>query len=64
MIDMKKDEIVNFAKNIFTGVNKSTSKFVMDMEYGLDEVHIKTQDEVAEIFGCSKTTIAKQEAKA
>lgn len=24
----------------------------------------KTQDEVAKIFGCSKTTIAKQEKKA
>lgn len=30
-----KREIVNFAKNISTSVNKSTSKFVMDMEYGL-----------------------------
>ena len=30
-----KREIVNFAKNISTGVNKSTLKFVMDMEYGL-----------------------------
>lgn len=30
-----KREIVNFAKNISEGVNKSTSKFVMDMEYGL-----------------------------
>ena len=30
-----KREIVNFAKNISNDVNKSTSKFVMDMEYGL-----------------------------
>lgn len=30
-----KREIVNFAKNISACVNKSTSKFVMDMEYGL-----------------------------
>lgn len=32
--EMKK-EIVNFSKNISLGVNKSTSKFVLDMQYGL-----------------------------
>ena len=30
-----KREIINFSKKISTGVNKSTSKFVMDMQYGL-----------------------------
>lgn len=30
-----KREIVNFSKKISKGVNKSTSKFVMDMQYGL-----------------------------
>lgn len=30
-----KREIVNFSKNISEGVNKATSKFVMDMQYGL-----------------------------
>ncbi len=30
-----KREIVNFSKKISTGLNKSTSKFVMDMQYGL-----------------------------
>ena len=30
-----KREIVTFSKKIANGVNKSTSKFVMDMEYGL-----------------------------
>lgn len=30
-----KRKIVNFAKNISKGINKSTAKFVMDMEYGL-----------------------------
>lgn len=30
-----KREIINFSKNISEGVNKSTSKFVMDMQYGL-----------------------------
>ncbi len=29
-----KREIINFSKKISTGVNKSTSKFVMDMQYG------------------------------
>ena len=32
--EMKRD-IVNFSKKLSEGVNKSTSKFVMDMEYGL-----------------------------
>ena len=32
-----KREIVNFAKNISGCVNKSTSKFVMDMQYGLSK---------------------------
>ncbi len=30
-----KREIINFSKKISNGVNKSTSKFVMDMQYGL-----------------------------
>ncbi len=30
-----KREIVNFSKKISVGLNKSTSKFVMDMQYGL-----------------------------
>ena len=33
-----KREIVNFAKNISTSVNKSTSKFVMDMDMVLLKV--------------------------
>ena len=32
--EMKRD-IVNFSKKLSEGVNKSTSKFVMNMEYGL-----------------------------
>ena len=32
-----KREIVNFAKKVSEGVNKSTSKFVMDMQYGLSK---------------------------
>ena len=30
-----KREIVNFSKKIYKGVNKSVSKFVMDMQYGI-----------------------------
>ena len=30
-----KREIVNFSKNMSKGVNKTTTKFVMDMQYGL-----------------------------
>ena len=30
-----KREIVNFLKRIATGVNKSTQKFLMDMQYGI-----------------------------
>lgn len=30
-----KREILNFSKKISEGLNKCTSKFVMDMEYGL-----------------------------
>ena len=32
-----KREIVNFSKKISTGINKSTMKFVMDMQYGLSK---------------------------
>jgi len=32
-----KREIVNFSKKVSEGVNKSTSKFVMDMQYGLSK---------------------------
>ena len=34
------------------------------MRYGLDDKYKKTQAEIAELFGCSKQTIAKQEQKA
>ena len=32
-----KREIVNFSKKVTEGVNKSTSKFVMDMIYGISK---------------------------
>ncbi|MDD2637220.1 MAG: sigma-70 family RNA polymerase sigma factor, partial [Bacteroidales bacterium] len=34
------------------------------LRYGLDDAHRKTLEEVAEMFGCSKTPILKQEQKA
>lgn len=34
------------------------------LRYGLDEAHAKTQNEVAKIFECSKSLIARQEQKA
>ncbi len=34
------------------------------LRYGLDEAHKKSLEEVAEIFGCSRTTIANQEQRA
>lgn len=34
LYEMKR-EIVNFSKNISNGLNKSTSKFLMDMQYGI-----------------------------
>lgn len=34
LYEMKR-EIINFSKNISKGLNKSTSKFVMDMQYGI-----------------------------
>ena len=42
----------------------SREQQIILLRYGLDDVHKKTQDEVAEIFGCSRATIAKQEQKA
>lgn len=42
----------------------SREKQIILLRYGLDEAHKKTLDEVAEIFKCSQTTIAKQEKKA
>ena len=42
----------------------SREQQIILLRYGLDDVHRKTQDEIAEIFGCSKATIARQEQKA
>ena len=42
----------------------SREQQIILLRYGLDDVHRKTQAEVAKIFGCSVPTIAKQEQKA
>lgn len=42
----------------------SREQQIILLRYGLDETHKKIQEEVAEIFGCSKNTIVKQEQKA
>ncbi len=42
----------------------SREQQIIFLRYGLDDVHRKTQAEVAEIFDCSTHTIAKQEQKA
>lgn len=42
----------------------SRERQIILLRYGLDDTHKKTQDEIAEIFGCSKSLIAKQEKKA
>lgn len=42
----------------------SREQQIILLRYGLDETHKKTQEEVAEIFGCSKKTIVRQEQKA
>ncbi len=42
----------------------SREQQIILLRYGLDDTHKKTQEEVAEIFGCSKTTISRQEEKA
>lgn len=60
LISEMKIDIVREALQCLT----SREQQIILLRYGLDEVHRKTQDEVAEIFGCSKTTIAKQEQKA
>lgn len=60
VISEMKIDIVREALQCLT----SREQQIIFLRYGLDEVHKKTQDEVAEIFGCSKATIAKQEQKA
>ena len=56
VISEMKIDIVREALQCLT----SREQQIILLRYGLDEVYKKKQDEVAEIFCCSKTTIAKQ----
>ena len=60
VISEMKIDIVREALQCLT----SREQQIILLRYGLDEAHKKTQDEVAEIFGCSKKTILRQEQKA
>lgn len=60
IISNMKIDIVREALQCLT----SRERQIIFLRYGLDEVHRKTQEEVAEIFKCSIPTIAKQEQKA
>lgn len=60
VISEMKIDIVREALQCLT----SREQQIILMRYGFDEAHKKTQDEVAEIFGCSRTAIANQEQKA
>ncbi len=60
VISEMKIDIVREALQCLT----SREQQIILLRYGLDEVHQKTQDELAEIFGCSQATIARLEQKA
>ena len=60
VISEMKIDIVREALKCLT----SREQQIILLRYGLDEAHRKTQDEIAEIFGCSRLTIARQEQKA
>lgn len=60
VISEMKIDIVRNALQCLT----SRERQIILLRYGLDDTHKKTQDEIAEIFGCSKSLIAKQEKKA
>lgn len=38
-----KRKFVNFSKKFSKGLNKSTSKFIMDMQYGIAKVRLVLQ---------------------
>lgn len=59
VISEMKIDIVRDALQCLT----SRERQIILLRYGLDDTHKKTQDEIAEIFGCSKSLIAKQEKK-
>lgn len=60
VISGMKIEIVREALKCLT----SREQQIILLRYGLDEAHRKTQDEVAQIFGCTRALISRQEQKA
>lgn len=60
VISEMKIDIVKNALSCLT----SREQQIIFLRYGLDDAHRKTQEEVAQIFGCSKTNIMRQEQKA
>ena len=60
VISEMKIDIVREALQCLT----SRERQIILLRYGLDDTHKKTQDEIAEMFGCSKSAIVKQEKKA
>lgn len=60
IISEMKIDIVKEALSCLT----SRERQIILLRYGLDETHKKTQEEVAKLFGCSKSTILKQEQRA
>lgn len=60
VISEMKIDIVREALKCLT----SRERQIILLRYGLAEVYRKTQEEVAEIFGCSQSLIARQEQKA
>lgn len=60
VISNMKIDIVREALRCLT----SRERQIILLRYGLDDKYLKTQEEVAEIFGCSQSLIARQEQKA
>lgn len=60
VISEMKNDVVRNALQCLT----SREKQIILLRYGLNDEEAKTQEEVAEIFGCSKTLILRQEKKA
>ena len=60
VISEMKIDIVREALECLT----SREKQIIFLRYGMDKSNQKTQEEIAKIFGCSKTSIQRQEQKA
>lgn len=60
VISEMKIEVVRNALKCLT----SRERQIILLRYGLDEINRKTQAEIAEMFGCTKSLISREEAKA